>query len=99
VKILLALLLPLFAAAGCATESPEEKAAKRLAQAETAMEECKRRAGLQGTPTPDTVILDVPGQHGQPLTTEGANIIRLKVACRSELAELLSARQAGAISR
>ena len=58
------------------------------------MEECKRRAGLQGTPTPDTMILDVPGQHGQPLTTEGANSIRLKVTCRSELAELLSARQA-----
>ena len=61
------------------------------------MEECKRRAGLQGTPTPDTMILDVPG--GQPLTTEGTNIIRLKVACRSELAALLSARQAGTISR
>lgn len=93
VKMVVALLVPLLTVSGCATESPEEKAAKRLARAEAALEECKRRLGLQGTPTPDTVILDVPGQRGQPLTTEGANLIRLKVVCRGELEELLAARQ------
>ena len=98
-KILLALILPLVTVAGCVRESPEEKATRRLAQAEAAIEECKRRAGVQGTPTPDTVILDVPGQRGRPLTTEGANLIRLKVACRNELVELLAARQARATPR
>ena len=99
VKILSALIFPLFLLAGCATESPEEKAATRLRQAEAAMEECKRQAGLQGTPTPDTTILDVPEQRGQPLTTEGANIIRLKVTCRGELEELIAAKQARAQPR
>src|SRR3990172_3301548 len=81
VKILSALIFPLFLLAGCATE------------------ECKRQAGLQGTPTPDTTILDVPEQRGQPLTTEGANIIRLKVTCRGELEELIAAKQARAQPR
>src|SRR3989304_5323419 len=52
VKILSALIFPLFLLAGCATESPEEKAATRLRQAEAAMEECKRQGGLAGGPTP-----------------------------------------------
>ena len=41
VKILSALIFPLFLLAGCATESPEDKAATLLRQAEAAMEECK----------------------------------------------------------
>lgn len=98
VKRLPSLLLPLILLAGCATESPEEKAATRLRQAEVAMEECKRRAGVQGTPTPDTTILEVPGPP-QPLTPEAANVIRLKVACRDELEDLLAAKRARATPR
>ncbi len=99
VKILPALVFPLFLLAGCAAESPEEKAATRLRQAEDTMEECKRRAGLEGTPTPDTTILDMAEQRGQPLTTEGANTVRLKVTCRRELEELIAAKQARAQPR
>ena len=86
--ILLALVL-----GGCAQESPQEKAAARLARAEAAMTECKQKVGLGNMPTPDTVVLADPATRGAELTPETAAALRLKVQCRLELDELLAARR------
>lgn len=78
----------------CATETPEQKAAARLAKAEAALAGCKQRAGLAGVPTPDTAVLEDPATRGSELTPEAAGQLRLKVQCRLELDELLAARKA-----
>jgi hypothetical protein len=75
------------------SESPEQKAAARLARAEAAMEECKKRLGFESTPTPTTVVLDDPATRGQVPTPETMNQLRMKVQCRVELDELLDARR------
>jgi hypothetical protein len=77
-----------------ACESPKPKtspAAERLAKAETAMEECKKRVGLESITTPTGVVLDDPATRGQELTPELAGQLRLKIQCRLELDELLAA--------
>lgn len=76
---------------GCEPSKPT--AAQRLAKAEAAMEECKKRTGLADVATPSGVILDDPATHGQPMTPELAGQLRLKVQCRLELDELLAARR------
>ena len=81
------------AVAACGGETPEQKAAARLAKAEAAMNECKQRVGLAEIPTPDKVILDDPATRGQQMTPEIAGQLRLKVQCRLELDELLAARR------
>ncbi len=75
-------------------ETPQQKAAARLARAEAAMEGCKQRSGLGATPTPTTVVLDDQATRGQMLTPEMADQLRMKVQCRLELDELLEARRA-----
>ena len=75
------------------SETPEQHAAARLAKAETAMEECKRSAGLADVGTPTGVILDDPASRGQALTPELAGQLRLKIQCRLQLDELLAARR------
>jgi len=72
------------------TASP---AAARLAKAEAAMEECKKRVGLQDIATPTGVVLDDPATRGQEMTPELAGQLRLKIQCRLELDELLAARK------
>ncbi len=90
-------LLAVLALAGCGRgETPQQKAAARLARAEAAMEACKQRHGFQTTPTPSTVILDDPATRGQALTPEMADQLRMKVQCRMELDELLEARRGAA---
>ena len=82
------------ALAGCGrSESPEQKAAARLAKAEAAMEDCKKRQGFEGTPTPTPVVLDDPATRGQTPTPETMNQLRMKVQCAPELNELLDARR------
>jgi len=88
--ILLALALPLVA---CNRTDPAKIAAERLAKAEAAMEECKKRVGLQDVATPTGTVLDDPATHGQEMTPEMAGQLRLKVQCRLELDELLAARR------
>jgi len=90
---LLALGLAAALAACGPGETPEQKAAARLAKAEAAMNECKQRVGLAEIPTPDKVILDDPATRGQQMTPEIAGQLRLKVQCRLELDELLAARR------
>jgi hypothetical protein len=75
------------------SESPEQKAAARLAKAEEAMEACKKRQGLEGTATPTTMILDDPATRGQVPTPETMGQLRMKVQCALELNELLDARR------
>jgi hypothetical protein len=86
-------LLALAVAACGPSEDPQQKAAARLAKAEAAMQACKDQNGLGTTPTPTTVVLDDPATRGQAPTPDMANQIRLKVACRIELDELLDARR------
>ena len=87
-------LLALLAVAACSpAESPEQRAAARLAKAEAAMEECKRGVGLTDVATPSGVVLDDPATRGQALTPELAGQLRLKIQCRVQLDELLAARR------
>ncbi|HET7344151.1 MAG TPA: hypothetical protein VFL90_21990 [Methylomirabilota bacterium] len=86
--VLVALTLPLVA---CDRTDPAKVAAERRAKAQAAMEECKKRVGLQDVATPTTVVLDDPASHGQELTAQLAGQLRLKVQCRAELDELLAA--------
>jgi hypothetical protein len=83
----------LAAVAGCSPgETPEQKAAARLAKAEAALDACKQRVGLGDVPNPTTPVLDDPATRGQALTPEAAGQLRLKVQCRLELDEWLAAR-------
>ena len=87
-------LLGLLALAACSpSETPEQRAAARLAKAEAAMEECKRTVGLGDVATPSGVVLDDPATHGQALTPQLAGELRLKIQCRMQLDELLAARR------
>ena len=90
-----ALLLIGIALVGCnRSEGPKvSPAAERLAKAEAAMEECKKRVGLQDVATPTGVVLDDPATRGQEMTPEMAGRLRLKIQCRLELDELLAARR------
>jgi len=93
-------LLVVVALGGCGPgETSQQKAAARLARAETAMEACKQRTDLAGTPTPSTVVLDDPATRGQMLTPEMADQLRMKVQCRIELDELLEARRGATPAR
>ncbi len=75
------------------SDAPQASAAARLAKAEAAMEECKKRVGLQDIATPAGVVLDDPATRGQEMTPELAGQLRLKIQCRLELDELLAARR------
>jgi hypothetical protein len=89
-------ILPLvLALAACDGPQPPKTspAAERLARAEAAMDECKKRVGLADVATPTGVVLDDPATRGQALTPELAGQLRLKVQCRLELDELLAARR------
>jgi PBP1b-binding outer membrane lipoprotein LpoB len=82
------------AIAGCSQgDTPQQQAAARLANAEAAMEECKRSVGLADVATPAGVVLDDPATRGQALTPELAGQVRLKIQCRLQLDELLAARR------
>jgi hypothetical protein len=65
----------------------------RVAKAEAAMTECKKRIGLEEIPTPSGMVLDDPVTRGQEMTPEGAGQLRMKVQCAFELNELLAARR------
>ena len=67
--------------------------AQRLAKAESAMNECKKRVGLEEVATPTGMVLDDPATRGQEMTPEMAGQLRLKVQCALELNELLAARR------
>ena len=88
-----ALVLAVLLAACSPGETPEQKAAARVAKAEAAMEECKKSVGLGDIPTPTGGILDDPATRGQALTPEMAGQLRLKVQCRLQLEELFAARR------
>jgi len=89
-----ALALAVLLLAACSPgETPEQKAAARVAKAEAAMEECKKSVGLGDIPTPTSGILDDPATRGQALTPEMAGQLRLKVQCRLQLEELFAARR------
>jgi hypothetical protein len=64
----------------------------RVAKAEAAMAECKKRVGLEDVATPSGMVLDDPATRGQEMTPEMAGQLRLKVQCALELNELLAAR-------
>jgi len=64
----------------------------RVAKAEAAMTECKKRVGLEDVSTPSGMVLDDPATRGQEMTPEMAGQLRLKVQCALELNELLAAR-------
>jgi hypothetical protein len=84
----------LFSLAHCdSPKTPPKSAADRVAKAEAAMEECKKRQGLEAIPTPAGVVLDDPATRGQEMTPELAGQLRLKIQCRLELDELLAARK------
>jgi hypothetical protein len=68
-------------------------AAQRLARAEAAMADCKKRVGLEEIATPSGMVLDDPATRGQEMTPEVAGQLRLKVQCALELNELLAARR------
>ena len=68
-------------------------AAQRLAKAEAAMTECKKRVGLEEIATPSGMVLDDPATRGQEMTPDMAGQLRLKVQCALELNELLAARR------
>jgi hypothetical protein len=78
--------------AHCDSPKAPKTAADRVAKAEAAMEECKKKQGLEAIPTPTGVVLDDPATRGQALTPELAGQLRLKIQCRLELDELLAAR-------
>jgi hypothetical protein len=65
----------------------------RLAKAEAAMTDCKKRVGLEDVATPAGMVLDDPATRGQEMTPEMAGQLRLKVQCALELNELLAARR------
>src|SRR5213080_1612141 len=67
--------------------------ADRVAKAEAAMAECKKRVGLGDVATPSGMVLDDPATRGQEMTPEMAGQLRLKVQCALELNELLAARR------
>ena len=80
----------------CNPASNEPKpsaAAVRLAKAEAAMNDCKKRVGLEDVATPAGMVLDDPATRGQEMTPEMAGQLRLKVQCALELNELLAARR------
>ena len=79
--------------AHCDSPKAPKTAADRVAKAEAAMEECKKKQGLEAIPTPTGVVLDDPATRGQALTPELAGQLRLKIQCRHELDELLAARK------
>lgn len=82
-------MLVIIAVAACTSQTPEQ----RVTKAEAEMNTCKQRLGLADVATPDTIVLDEPGAHGQPPTPEAMSQLRLKVQCRSELAALIAARK------
>jgi hypothetical protein len=73
--------------------SPAVAKAQRVAKAEAAMTECKKRVGLEDIATPTGMVLDDPATRGQEMTPEMAGQLRLKVQCALELNELLAARR------
>jgi len=79
--------------AHCDSPKAPKTAADRVAKAEAAMEECKKKQGLEAIPTPTGVVLDDPATRGQAMTPELAGQLRLKIQCRVELDELLAARK------
>ena len=84
----------LLSLAHCDTpKTPPKNSADRVAKAEAAMEECKKKQGLEAIPTPTGVVLDDPATRGQAMTPELAGQLRLKIQCRVELDELLAARK------
>ena len=83
----------LLSLAHCDSPKTPKTAADRVAKAEAAMEECKKKQGLEAIPTPTGVVLDDPATRGQALTPELAGQLRLKIQCRLELDELLAARK------
>ena len=89
----LALALVLLLAACDQAPSGASKAVQRLAKAEAAMNECKKRVGLEEIATPTGMVLDDPATRGQEMTPEMAGQLRLKVQCALELNELLAARR------
>jgi hypothetical protein len=95
-RALLATVALVLAACGGPAETPPQKAAARVAKAEAAMNACKERLGMAATPTPDTAVLDDPSKRGEPITTDLANQLRMKIQCRLDLDELLAARKAAA---
>ena len=74
------------------TPGPLRKA-DRVAKAEAAMTECKKRVGLEDVATPTGMVLDDPATRGQEMTPEMAGQLRLKVQCALELNEVLAARR------
>jgi hypothetical protein len=88
------LLLLLIALSAC-NQSPPSALHKvdRVAKAEAAMTECKKRVGLDEVATPTGMVLDDPATRGQEMTPEMAGQLRLKVQCALELNELLAARR------
>ncbi len=74
------------------TPGPLRKA-DRVAKAESAMADCKKRVGLDDVATPAGMVLDDPATRGQEMTPEMAGQLRLKVQCALELNELLAARR------
>jgi hypothetical protein len=86
--------LLLLALAAC-NQSPPGPLHKtdRVAKAEAAMADCKKRLGLEDVATPSGMVLDDPATRGQEMTPELAGQLRLKVQCALELNELLAARR------
>ena len=82
----------LLALIACDSSKSPKTAADRLAKAEAAMNECKKKQGLEAIATPTGVVLDDPATRGQEMTPELAGQLRLKIQCRLELDELLAAR-------
>jgi hypothetical protein len=91
----IAALSLLLAIAACDSPKPPKTlaSAERLAKAETAMDACKKRVGLETVVTPTGVVLDDPATRGQELSPELAGQLRLKIQCRLELDEVLAARR------
>src|SRR5262249_20471446 len=87
-------LLLLIALPAC-NQSPPSALHKtdRVAKAEAAMTECKKRVGLDEGATPTGMVLDDPATRGKEMTPEMAGQLRLKVQCALELNELLAARR------
>jgi hypothetical protein len=83
----------LLSLAHCDSPKAPKTAADRVAKAEAAMDECKKKQGLEAIPTPTGVVLDDPATRGQAITPELAGQLRLKIQCRVELDELLAARK------
>lgn len=91
-RAVLVLLLVALAACNQSTPGPLRKA-DRVAKAEAAMADCKKRVGLDDVATPSGMVLDDPATRGQDMTPEMAGQLRLKVQCALELNELLAARR------